>query len=208
MAQRKLDPAITAFETAIRLRPDFVPPYVNSAFVYNAQGNNVKAEQSFRKALALDPNNVVTLTNLAMLLGEMGRTREMETTFRQVLSHDPNSATASYNLGVLLADSKPVEALAWCKRAYELRQHDSKYAYTYAYYLHQQGHALEAVGVLQKAVDNQTASADAYMLLGNLLETLGDLTRARQVYRQGAQNPALPQQVRQYFQMQVQRLGG
>lgn len=208
MAQRKLDQAVTAFQTASKLRPDFVPPYVNAAFVYNAQGNNVKAEQSFRKALSLDPNNVITLTNLAMLLGEMGRTREMETTFRQVLSHDPNSATASYNLGVLLADSKPVESLAWCKRAYELRPDDPKYVYTYAFYLKEQGRVPQAIEVLQKVVGNQTASADAYMLLGSLLEGLGDLARARQVYGQGARNPSLPQQVRAYFQGQAQRLGG
>ena len=48
--------ALESYRMAMKLRPDFVPPYVNAAFVYNAKGNNSEAERSFQKAIALDPN--------------------------------------------------------------------------------------------------------------------------------------------------------
>ena len=46
-----------------------MPPHVNVAFVYNARGENDKAEASFRRAIALEPNNPVVHLNLGMLSG-------------------------------------------------------------------------------------------------------------------------------------------
>lgn len=80
--------ALAAFETAIKLRPDFVPPLVNIEFVHNARGDNGKAEASLRRAVALDPNNPVVHLNLGMLLGEMTarrkRSRPFAETFRSI----------------------------------------------------------------------------------------------------------------------------
>lgn len=208
MAQRKLDHALTSYQTSIKLRPDFVPPYVNAAFVYNAQQQDDKAAQSFRKALAIEPNSVITQTNYAMLLGEMGRMNEARQAYRKVLSIDPNSATAAFNLGVMLTETRPLEALAMAKKAHELRPEDPKYGYTYAFYLKEQGRASQAIQVLRRVVGNKVPYPDAYMLLAHLFEAKGDFVQARGIYRQGAGNAALPQQARQYFQMQASRLGG
>ena len=208
MAQRKLDYALTSYQTSIKLRPDFVPPYVNAAFVHNAQQQNDKAAQSFRKALAIEPNSVITQTNYAMLLGEMGRMDEAQQAYRKVLSIDPNSATAAFNLGVMLAEKRPFEALAMVKKAHELQPDDPKYSYTYAFYLKEQGRLPQAIQVLRGVVNNKVPYSDAYVLLAHLFEAKGDFTKARAVYQQGAGNAALPQQVRQYFQVQAGRLGG
>jgi len=198
--------ALASYETAIKLRPDFVPPYVNAAFAYNARGQNDKAETSFRKALTLDPNNAVVHLNLGMLLGELKRPREAEGAFRDALKADPNAAAAAYNLGVLLSASKPKECLDWCRKAYELRPDEGRYGYTYAFFLKQNGQVEQAIRVLRKMVNAATAYPNAYLLLGELLEQQGKPGDALSVYRRGSQNKNLTQRDRYRLEMQMQRL--
>ncbi len=104
----------TEFETATRLQPDALPPYVNVALAYNALGQNDKAEASLRHALSLDPTNAAANLNLGMLLAEMGKMSEAEQAFRAAFKADPRSAQAAYNLGILLSKDQPEEALTWC----------------------------------------------------------------------------------------------
>ncbi len=94
------------------------------------------------------------------------------------------------------------------KKAHDLRREDPKYGYTYDFDLREQGRAAQAIQVLGRVVDNKVPYPDAYMLLAHLFEAKGAFARARGIYRQGAGNAALPQQARQYFQMQASRLGG
>lgn len=208
MAQRNLNSALGAYQTSIKLRPDYLASHVNVAFVHNAQGQNRQAEQSFQQALALDPNNLIAQTNLAMLLGEMGRMDAAEKAFRRVMVLDPNSATGAFNLGVILAGKQPRQALKWAKKAYELGPEEPKYAYTYAFYLREQGDARRAIQVLNRMVDRKIPYPDAYMLLASIFETQGISWEARRVYEQAARLTGLTPQERMFFEMQARRLGG
>ena len=206
MARQNGQAARKAFETAIRLRPDFVPPYVNVAFVYNALGQNSKAEAAFNTAIELEPKNLPAYLNLGMLLGEMDRPNDAERTFRKALEVDPNSATAAYNLGVLIASDKPDESLKWCRRASELQPDNPRYAYTYAFYLVQQGRTQQGLAILEAMIDRKAASLEAYMLLGATLEKQGKPADAAAVYRRGRQNEHLSQRDRQILALKLQQL--
>ena len=48
-------------------------------------------------------------------------------------------AAAAYNLGVILGEKNLDEAIAWCRKAHELRPADPKYAHTLAFYQRQEG---------------------------------------------------------------------
>ncbi|MHC4238542.1 MAG: tetratricopeptide repeat protein [Planctomycetota bacterium] len=203
---REYKRAVDSFRTAIRLRPDFMPPYVNIAFAYNALGQNDKAEQSFRKALVLEPNSVVTYLNLGMLLGEQGRVREAADVFHKALLIDPNSAVAAYNLGVILAAERPKESVEWCRKAYELRPEEPKYGYTYAFYLNETGLQDLAVRVLSDMVERQVAYADIYAFLAVIHTRRGDLDKARKVYEAAARSKGLSQSERNAFNNMARRL--
>ena len=198
--------ALASYQNAIKLRPDFVPPYVNVAFVYNARGENDKAEASFRRAIALDPNNPVVHLNLGMLLGEMKRPKEAEQAFRRTLELDPNSAAAAYNLAVCLAPDRPYESLRWCQKAYQLHPEEGKYGYTYAFYLHQRRETDEAVKVLRDMVRRNVPYADAYALLGTIHLERGELDEAAGVYRSACGNGSLTESERESFRMMLRRL--
>ena len=89
-----------------------------------------------------------------------------------------------------------------------MRPDDPKYSYTYAFYLNAQNRVPQAIQVLQSVVERKAASPDAYMLLARLLVTKGDFSGAKRVFEEAARNRALPEEVRQYFQMQASRFDG
>ena len=73
---REFQTAIASFETAIRLEPNILMPYVNVSLAYNVLGQNDKAEQSLRKAYAMEPGSLEVNLNLGLLLAELERAGE------------------------------------------------------------------------------------------------------------------------------------
>jgi len=192
--RRQFEQAVGMYDTATRLRPDSIPPLINASLAYNVLGRNDKAEQNLRRALQLDATNYAANLNLGMLLGEMGRLKQAEAAFRTAAKADPNAAQPAYNLGVLLARDRASEALDWCRKAYQLQPAEPKYAYTYAYYLHDNGQTNQAVTVLEKLVDQQTPCAPAYVMLGDIHLAQGRPAAARAVYERALNLPGLSQE--------------
>ena len=191
--------SIAAYNTSMRLRPDSIPPRVNASLAYNALGQNERAEASLREALRLDPANVAANLNLGLLFAEMGRNREAESALRMAFDVDKENAIAAYNIGMLRRQSDIPEAIGWLHKASELRPSELKYAYTLAFYLHDNGDDDEAVGVLQQALEGKPASADPYALLGQIYEIRGNTNHAIAVYRQATENQSLSAQDRYRF---------
>lgn len=206
MRRHDEEKALATYETTIKLRPDFVPPYVNIAFVYNSMGHNDKAEASFRKAIALDPNNAAVHLNLGMLLGEMKQPKDAEKSFRAALTADPNLAVAAYNLGVLLASDQPSESLQWCRRAYLLRPDEGRYGYTYAFYLFQKSAVEQAISVLVDMISRNVPYGDTYTLLATIHIQRGQPDKAFEVYSSAYRNTKLTQQERESFRAIAHRL--
>lgn len=206
MDRMEYEEALKSYRMAIKLRSDFVPPYVNIAFVYNATGENEQAEKAFRKAADLAPENAAIHLNLGMLLGEMQRPTEAEKSFRKALKADPNSAAGAYNLGVLLAESKPRESLAWCLKAFQLQPNEGKYGYTYAFFLNQRRQTDAAVTVLKGMIDRGMPCVDAYVLLGTIYLERGESDKAVDVYRMAQTNEEFDPSVRHGFRTLMEKV--
>ena len=129
-----------------------------------------------------------------------------ESHLREALESDPSMAEAAYNLGVLLANQDPKQGIAYCRKAFELRPENPKYAYTLAFYEYQAGHVNAAVKTLKELTTNQTSFADGYALLGDIYEKEGKKEEAEKVYQQASSNEALSNQNRSYFQMEIDEL--
>ena len=149
------------FQTATRLQPEALPPYVNAALAYNALGQNDKAEASLRSALRLDPTNAPAQLNLGMLLAEMGKLSDAEQAFRAAFQANPRSAQAAKNLGVLLAEDHPEEALEWCRRAVDVGRDNPQYGYTYAFYLHRAGRLEPALQAIRSVRERHPGHEDS-----------------------------------------------
>ena len=90
----------------------------------------------------------------------------------------PGLAQAAYNLGVLLADERPDKALDFCRKAHSLRPHDSKYAFTLAFYQKKRGDVSGAVQTLQPLLKLTHVESPVYELLGEIYETQQKSERA------------------------------
>ena len=198
--------AIACYETASKLEPRGVAPLVNASLAYNLMGQNDKAEESLRQALRIQPANVAANLNLGMLLGEMGRPREAEAAFRAALEADPKCAVAAYNLGVAVAERNLNEAISLCRRAYELRPNEPKYASALAFYLRQVGKPDEAVAELKQLVAGHPSYVDGYVMLGALLEEQGKTREAADFYFQASGNDSIPRSVREQFEARARML--
>jgi tetratricopeptide (TPR) repeat protein len=206
-ARGEYERAIACYKTATKLQPSDIAPRVNASLVYNALGRNEEAERSLREALRIDPANVPANLNLGLLLAEMGRHTEAESALRKVFDADEHNAVAAYNLGMLRVRTDLAEAIKWFHEARALRPAEPKYAYTLAFYLHENGDDDEAVQVLEKTLEREAASGDPYALLGQIYEMRGNSSDAIAVYRKAAENELLPVQERYRFAQRAQRLG-
>ena len=130
--------AMNSYETAIRLQPRALQPYVNISFAYNALGLNDKAAESLRKAIELQPNSMETNLNLGLLLGEMGRLEEAVFHLKKATELDSTSAVAAYNLGLVNAQLGRMDsAIDSLRRACQLDSNNPKYSYSLDFYLRQ-----------------------------------------------------------------------
>jgi len=162
--------AVEFFETAIKMRPENILPLVNASLAYARLGDNVKAESKLKQALAIDPKSAEANFNMGLLKAEQNDFTGAEKYLRSALKTDPNFPEAAYNLAILISKENLDESVRYCRKAYKLRPGDTRYAYTLAFYLRQQGQIDEAIEILQKLVKQQPNYTDASMLLRVLSE--------------------------------------
>ena len=162
--------AVEFFETAIKLRPENILPLVNASLAYARLGDNVKAESKLKQALTIDPDSAEANFNMGLLKAGKNDLTGAEKHLRSALKTDPNFPEAAYNLAILVSKENLDESVTLCRKAYELRPRDARYAYTLAFYLRQQGQIDDAIEILQKLVKQQPNYTDASMLLRALYE--------------------------------------
>jgi tetratricopeptide (TPR) repeat protein len=198
--------AIEAFDRASKLRPDAILPLVNASIAHAQLRQPVQAEQKLRAALAIDPKSAPAHLNLGLLLAEQGKTADAERELRAALDSDRSLAQAAFNLGIILAKDRPKEAIEFCAKAHALRPTNAKYAYTLAFYLAQQGKATEAQHVLQELINRRPATADAYLLLGDILVRRREIQAARDVFRRGLESGRLAPRDRALIEARLRAL--
>jgi tetratricopeptide (TPR) repeat protein len=183
-SQRDYRQAASFYETAIRLQPQVLLPYVNVSFAYNALGLNEKAEQSLRRACEIEPESLEANLNLGLLLGEMGRFEDAGSYLKKAAELNPESAVAAYNLGVIHAQSGQIDfAIEYLRRACGLQPENPQYGYSLAFYLEQSGNVSDSVDILQRIVRQQTPHIDAIFLLGEIYIKQGKINEARNLYQ-------------------------
>ena len=172
LARHEAVEAIARYEIARKLRPDFLPTYVNMSQAYSMAGKPRQAEERLRQALLLEPGNAAVHLNIGLLLAEEGRREEAKQAFLHAWKFDPTLAQAAYNLGMLQVGSNPNEGLQWLERAYRLRSSETRYGYAWAFYLHTFGSDKEAAAVLADLVRADPSAREATALLNQINATL------------------------------------
>jgi tetratricopeptide (TPR) repeat protein/cytochrome c556 len=200
--------AITGYETSIRLEPQGVMSRVNMSMAYARLGESKKAESSLKEALKIAPDSAAANLNMGLLKAEQGDKKSAETYLRQAWKADPQMGQAAYNLCIILSESKPDEAIGWCRKASEASPSNPKFAYSLAYYERKKGDTEAAVGTLRNLIARNPDYPDAYVLLGEIYERQGRVNEARTVYQQALWNQDIPAQSRTYIEQRIRALSG
>jgi len=204
--QQRLEEAIAAYDKALQLFPEAIAPLINQSFAYNLLDKKEMALSRLYQALEIDPENEATHLNFAMLMGEMGRLEEAEASMRKVMEINPGSAQAAYNLSVMVAQKDPKESLALSKKAMELAPDESKYAYTYAFYLVQGGQTSQALNILQETNTQNPSFIDAWILRGSVYEQEQDSTQALSVYQEALQKGSFSDEDQARIQQKIESM--
>ena len=115
---KQFDEAITHYERAIALRPDYAPAYTNMGAALRSKGRLAEAVAAHEKSLAFQPDDPDTHFNLANALLDLNRPQEAAEHFRLAGRQGPPGANVENNLGIALAaEGKMAEAAAAFRRA-------------------------------------------------------------------------------------------
>lgn len=103
-AQENLDnlkEALSDYQKAIKLNPDFAPPYSKAGKIFSRRNDYEKAREFYKKAVELNDQDVTTLYNYAVVLINIREQSEAITILEKLISLDKDYADAYYRLGML-----------------------------------------------------------------------------------------------------------
>ncbi|RPJ12600.1 MAG: tetratricopeptide repeat protein, partial [Deltaproteobacteria bacterium] len=165
LVRGQLKEAAASYETALKLEPGAVMATVNASFAHARMGQNDKAEQFLKKALKTSPESAAANFNMGLLKAEQKDMKAAERHLKKALKNDPLMAQAAFNLCVMLSKDRLSEAIGFCRKASDLRPENPQYAYTLAFYLHQEGRTDEAISTLKATLEKHPEYRDAQMFL-------------------------------------------
>lgn len=168
LAQGEPGKAMASYQTALQRDPQAVMAMVNLSIAQARLGETDKAEKSLLNALKLAPDNAAANFNMGLLRAEKNDLKAAEEYLKKALTVDPQMAQAAYNLCIITAQDRVGEAVAWCRKAAELRPQDAKYAYTLAFYLNRNGDESEAIKILKTIVEKYPRHREAEALLKDI----------------------------------------
>ena len=181
----RLDEAITSYQQALRLEPNFAEAHNNLGAVLKERGNLEEAAASFRQALRLASDNAEAHNNLGVVLEEEGKFDEAIASFQKALRTRPDYAEAHYNLGnVLKAQRKLEEAVTSLQQAVRIQPNYPEAYNNLGNALKEQGNLDEAVASYQQALHLQPDYAEAHNNLGAVLKEQDKLDEAAVSFQQ------------------------
>ena len=92
---RQYDAALTSYDRAIALRPDFAEAYSNRGMILHELKRPTEALESYDRALAVRPDFIDALSNRGETLQELKRFDEAAESYSRVLTLQPGHSIAS-----------------------------------------------------------------------------------------------------------------
>jgi len=110
--QGQMDEAISAYQQALRFKPDDVLAHINLGAAYAQKRELVSARAEFLQAIALKPNNSDAHANLGMVDLDQGRTAEAVQQFQAALRIESQPEPIHIALGLALGRLNRIEESA------------------------------------------------------------------------------------------------
>ncbi len=108
--QGQIEAALAAYQTAIKLQPDYAKAHNNLGAILQEKGKTEAALAAYQTAIKLQPGYATAHYNLGAMLQEKGETEAAIAAYRTAISLEPEYAEAHCNLGAILQGQGETEA--------------------------------------------------------------------------------------------------
>ncbi len=175
----QLDAAITEYQEAIRLHPQYAEVHNNLGTALLQKGRVDGAISQFQEAIRLNPRYADAYFDLGIALYQKGRTDETINQFQEAIRLQPDFAEAHFNLGcTLLEKGQANEAVIQFQEAIRLKPNYAEAHYSLGNVLIGEGRLDEAIDQFQKTVQLKPDDAPAHNNLGIAFYQKGQLDAA------------------------------
>lgn len=179
----RLRDALTWFDRAIAMQPDFLDAHSARAVTHQRLGAPQDALKSFEAILKLRPRDVETLFNIGVVLQNLGRVTEALSAYEEALRFDPSHCGSLTNRGALLERfGRLDEALACFDAIAALAPEDSANLFNRGSVLQKLGRHEDALAAYEEAARHGPPDAGTELNRGNVLQRLGRLEEALAAY--------------------------
>jgi tetratricopeptide (TPR) repeat protein len=182
--QDRFAAAAAAFQSSLRINPDFADAWLGLGRLYRRMGKPLPALACFRKAVSLYPDSAELHNRLGVAAREAGDYRLSLREFSRALRLDPGLHSARVNRGVLFALLNRLDSARSDLEAAVAEQPDSwdaqnSLGMVYA----RQGKGKLAYSKFEEIIINSPQNADAHLNLGILDYQGGNIEEARREFR-------------------------
>lgn len=132
---------------------------------YEALENYSEAVKYLEEAVRIAPDKSVYFYNLGVLYSKLSNINESAENYKKAILVNPKQVEAYVNLASLYKTKQPEFALECLKKAYETEPHNETVALGLAQMYKDLGKNIESCEVLNKILQNNPESAEAYSLL-------------------------------------------
>ena len=175
----KVDGAISQYQQAIKINPQFAEARYNLGIAYMQKGDLDEAINQYQRALLINPGYAQAQNNLGGALLKEGRAAEAIAHLERTLQLNPENVEAEYNLGNALLETGAVdEAIACFQKALQLNPDDPQIHNDLGNALLQKGDVDQAIARFQKSLSLDPGNAPALYNLGNALLQKGNVDGA------------------------------
>ena len=165
------DEAISQYQEAIRLNPDYADAHDALGLALVEAGKINEAINQFREAIRLKPDGAEAHYNLGITLGSKGQYDEAISQFQEAIRVKPDDAEAHYNLGVtLVKNGKTDEAISQYQEAIRLKPDSALAHNNLGLALARENQIDEAISQYQEAIRLKPDYAQAQINLARALE--------------------------------------
>ena len=150
--QGNVNQAITQYQAALKVNPNFAAAHYNLGLLYKQQGQLEQALTAYQAAIQSNPNYIQAQQALALLYGEKGRLDKTIQIFQAILANDANFAEAHFGLGWAYGQQGRFDkAISAYKITLKLNPNHSTARYYLGWIHNQQGRLTEAIQELEIA---------------------------------------------------------
>ena len=189
LEKQRPDEAITHFQQALQIKPDYALSYFYLGLALSKQKKTDEAIAQYQKSLNLEPNATPAHRNLGDIFLEQGKVDDAISQFQHALQADPDDADAHSSLGsALLRQGRIDEAAVAFQKTLQIKPDHAQAHYNLGNIFLEKGKTDDAIGQYQLALQTYPDYAQADNNLGDALLREGRADEAIPHYQHALQN--------------------